>query len=231
AIRSIRLVTSRMADACIERGYEYLGLTDHSKTAAYAGGLSIERVKQQWEEIEALNAGYEEKGINFRIFKGIESDILQDGSLDYPDEILEGFDFVIASVHASLDMPPEKMLARYAKAIENPHTRIVGHPTARLLLQRSGSNVDIEKLVELAAAHNTAIEINANPRRLDIDWRHGQKARREGMMTAICPDAHTIEGLDDVPYGVAVARKGWFNTGRILNTMSAEALAEWFAAT
>jgi DNA polymerase (family 10) len=217
-----------MAEACMERGYEYLGLTDHSKTAAYAGGLTIERVKQQWEEVDALNAGYKEKGINFRIFKGIESDILQDGSLDYPDEILEGFDFVIASVHASLDMPPEKMLARYTKAIENPHTRIVGHPTARILLQRNGSNVDIEKLVELAAEHNTAIEINANPRRLDIDWRHGQKARREGLMTAICPDAHTIEGLDDVPYGIAIARKGWYSTGRILNTKSAEELEEWF---
>ena len=217
-----------MAEACMERGYEYLGITDHSKTAAYAGGLTIEQVKQQWEEIDELNKRFKGEGKNFRIFKGIESDMLQDGSLDYPEEILEGFDFVIASLHASLDMPPEQMLERYTKAIENPHTRIVGHPTARLLLKRDGSKVDINRMIELAAEHNTAIEINASPWRLDIDWRYGQKAKKEAMMTAICPDAHDIPGLDDVTYGVAIARKGWFSKDRVINTMSADELEKWF---
>jgi len=217
-----------MAEACMERGYTYLGLTDHSRTAAYAGGLTIECVKLQWEEIDGLNKRLRDEGKDFRIFKGIESDMLQDGSLDYPDDILEGFDFVIASLHASLDMPPEKMLERYTRAIENPHTRIVGHPTARLLLKRDGSKVDLNKLIEVAAEHNTAIEINANPRRLDMDWRYGQKAKREGMMTAICPDAHDTSGLDHVKYGVAMARKGWYSKDRILNTKTADELEQWF---
>lgn len=217
-----------MAEACMQRGYSYLGLTDHSRTAAYAGGLSIERVKKQWEEIDRLNNEFEKDGSSFRIFKGIESDILQDGSLDYPDNILAGFDFVIASVHASLEMPVEKMLERYKRAIENKYTHIIGHPTARLLLRRGGSKVDINKLIEFAATHKTAIEINANPRRLDLDWRYGIKAKKEGLMSAVCPDAHTIEGLDDVTYGVAVARKGWFGKDRILNTKTADELMDWF---
>ncbi|MCH8568204.1 MAG: DNA polymerase/3'-5' exonuclease PolX [Balneolales bacterium] len=217
-----------MAEACIEKGYTYLGITDHSKTAAYAGGLTVDQVKKQWDEIDELNEHFRENGVEFRVFKGIESDMLQDGSLDYPDEILEGFDFVIASLHASLDMPPDKMLARYTRAIENPFTRIVGHPTARLLLRRDGSKVDINKLVELAAKHNTAIEINASPWRLDIDWRYGQKAKKEGLLTAICPDAHDIPGLDDMKYGVAIARKGWFSKDRIINTKTAEELETWF---
>lgn len=217
-----------MAEACMARGYEYLGLTDHSRTASYAGGLTVERVQKQWAEIDALNNEFARNGQNFRVFKGIESDMLPDGSLDYPDDILAGFDFVIASLHASLDMAPEKMLERYLRAIENPYTRIVGHPTARLLLKRDGSKVDLNKMIEAAAANNTAIEINASPWRLDIDWRYGQKAKKEGLYTAICPDAHDIEGIDDTAYGVAIARKGWFSKDRIINTMSTEALEAWF---
>lgn len=217
-----------MAEACIDRGYEYLGITDHSRTAAYAGGLSIDSLKKQWEEIDRINNSFQKEGVNFTVLKGIESDILSDGSLDYPEEILKEFDFIIASVHSSLEMPADKMLDRYKKAIENPYTSIVGHPTGRLLLRRDGSSVDINKLIEFAVEHDTAIEINANPWRLDLDWRYGLKAKKEGLMSAICPDAHTIEGIDDIKYGVAIARKGWFEKERILNTKSAENLLAWF---
>jgi len=211
-----------MAEACIERGYKYLGLTDHSKTAAYAGGLTIDEVKQQWEEIDALNEEFKDNDTDFVIFKGIESDILGDGSLDYPDDILEGFDFVIASVHQSLEMPRDQMMERFRNAIKNPYTRIVGHPTGRLLLKRDGSDIDLNELVELAAEHNTAIEVNANPWRLDLDWAYGNKARQVELMTSINPDAHSIDGIDHIKYGVMIARKGKFNKERVLNTKSTE---------
>ena len=187
-----------MAEACIERGYEYLGMSDHSQTAAYAGGLSVDEIKQQWEEIDKLNKEFSENDIDFKIFKGIESDILSDGSLDYEEEILDGFDFVIASVHNGLDMSRDKMMTRFRNAIKNPHTDIVGHPTGRLLLQRDGSDLDMNELIELAAEHNTAIEVNANPRRLDLDWRHGNKAKEVGLMSAINPDAHSKRGIDHI---------------------------------
>ncbi len=217
-----------MAQACIDRGYEYLGLTDHSKTAAYAGGLSPQRVYKQWDEIDALNEEYREKGINFVIFKGIESDILGDGSLDYEESVLEGFDFVIASVHQSLEMPRDKMMERFRNAIKNPYTRILGHPTGRLLLKRDGSHIDLNELIELAAEHNTAIEINASPYRLDLDWRHGNKAKSVGLMTSINPDAHSIDGIDDIQYGVRIARKGKFEKERVLNSQSAEEVLKFF---
>lgn len=216
-----------MAEACILQGYEYLGLTDHSRTAAYAGGLSIDDLRRQWEEVDKLNEEYSKLEKPFRILKGTESDILSDGSLDYPDDILEQFELVIASVHAILDMPREKMMNRFRNAIKNPYTRIVGHPTTRLLLKRGASDLDMNELVELAAEHNTAIEINANPWRLDLDWRLGRKAREVGLMSAICPDAHTIDGLDDVRYGVYIARKAWFGPERILNTMGVDDLVSW----
>lgn len=217
-----------MADACIERGYEYLGLTDHSQTAAYAGGLTVDQIKEQWDEIYRLNEGYESKGRNFKIFRGIESDILSDGSLDYEDEILEQFDFVIASVHNGLDMSRKKMMERFENAIKNPYTRIIGHPTGRLLLKRDGSDLDMNELIELAAEHNTAIEINANPWRLDLDWRHGNKAREVGLMSSINPDAHSIEGIDYITYGIKIARKGKFEKERILNTKTSVEMADWF---
>lgn len=219
-----------MAEACMERGYEYLGISDHSKTAAYAGGLSVDEIKQQWQEIDQLNEEFREAGKSFVIFKGIESDILGDGSLDYEDDILEGFDFVIASVHQSLNMPRNEMMERMRKAIKNPYTRILGHPTGRLLLKRNGSDLDLNELVELAAEHNTAIEINANPRRLDIDWRFGNKAQEVGMMTSINPDAHTTDGIDDIPFGVRIARKGKYGKDRVLNAKSAEEVKAFFEA-
>ncbi len=217
-----------MAEACMMRGYEYLGLTDHSQTAAYAGGLKPDEVKQQWEEIDEVNKALADEDKEFRIFKGIESDILGDGSLDYEDEILEGFDFVIASVHQGMEMDRAKMMKRFRNAITHPATRIIGHPAGRLLLKRDGSDLDMNELIELAAEHNTAIEINANPRRLDLDWRHGNKAKEAGLMSSINPDAHSTDAIDDITYGVKIAKKGKFEPARILNTKSANELEKWF---
>ncbi|MGK7371151.1 MAG: DNA polymerase/3'-5' exonuclease PolX, partial [Candidatus Halalkalibacterium sp. M3_1C_030] len=151
-----------------------------------------------------------------------------DGSLDYEDNILEQFDFVIASVHNGLDMSRAKMMERFKNAIKNPFTRIVGHPTGRLLLKRDGSDLDMNKLIELAAEHNTAIEINANPWRLDLDWRHGNKAKEVKLMSSINPDAHSVEGIDHITYGVKIARKGKFEKERILNTKTTVEMADWF---
>jgi DNA polymerase (family 10) len=218
----------KMAEACIERGYEYLGISDHSQTAAYAGGLSVNEIKQQWEEIDRLNEEFANNNVDFHIFKGIESDILSNGELDYEDEILADFDFVIASVHNGLYMDRDKMMTRFRNAITNPYTDIIGHPTGRLLLERDGSDLDMNELIDLAAEHNTAIEINANPRRLDLDWRHGNKAKETGLMSSVNPDAHSKKGIDYIPYGIRIARKAKFSRDRILNTKSTEEIAQWF---
>ncbi|MDB5125358.1 MAG: polymerase/3-5 exonuclease PolX [Mucilaginibacter sp.] len=195
---------------------EYLGMCDHSKSAFYAKGLSIERVLQQQEEIDHLN-----KKLNgFHIFKGIESDILFDGSLDYPDEILQRFDFVVASVHSILKMDKEKATSRLIKAIENPYTTILGHPTGRLLLSRDGYPIDHKKVIDACAANNVVIEINANPFRLDMDWRWHQYALDKGVWLSINPDAHRKEGFLDMHYGVLVARKGGLYKERCLNALS-----------
>lgn len=217
-----------MAEACIERGYSYLGLTDHSQSAAYAGGLTPERVFEQWKEVDELNNRFAKENIDFTVFKGIESDILANGDLDYSADVLKDFDFIIASVHSSIDMPVKKMLDRYQRAIENPYTTMLGHPTGRLLLKREGSQVDLNTIIEWAAERGVAIEINASPWRLDLDWRYGRKARKEGLLSAICPDAHSTEGIDDIPYGVSIARKAGFGPEHILNTKSTEDIKEWF---
>lgn len=224
-----RNTISQMADACIERGYEYLGLSDHSKTAAYAGGLTIAQVQEQWKEIDQLNEEFESEGKNFTIFKGIESDILSDGSLDYPDEILAGFDFVIASVHSGLEMPLDAMMARFEAAINNPFTTMIGHPTGRLLLKREESQLDLNSLIELAAEKGVAIEINANPRRLDLDWRFGNKAKEKGLLTSINTDAHSIERIQHVTYGVMIARKAKFDASRVVNTLSTHEFEKWIS--
>lgn len=216
-----------MAEACMERGYEYLGISDHSRTAAYAGGLTIDDVKRQWDEIDELNESFQSNGQDFVIFKGMESDILGDGSLDYPDEILEGFDFVIASVHSALEMPHDKMMDRLKKAIKNPYTTMLGHPTGRLLLKRDGSNIDLNQIIEWSVEHGVAIEINASPWRLDLDWRYGNKAKECSLLTSINPDAHTIEGIDDIRYGVMIAQKAKFDPDRVLNTKSAAEFRKW----
>ncbi|WP_398452808.1 helix-hairpin-helix domain-containing protein [Sphingobacterium thalpophilum] len=205
-------------------GLEYLGICDHSRTAVYANGLSIERLQQQWDEIALLN----QQLAPFKIFRGIESDILSDGSLDYPDEILAKFDFVVASVHSNLKMDKEKATARLIKAIENPYTTILGHPTGRLLLSRSGYPLDYEKIIDACAANKVVIEINANPLRLDLDWRWHRYAVEKGVILSINPDAHSTEGLLDMHYGILVAQKGGLEAKNCLNTYSQSEITAYF---
>lgn len=215
-----------MAVAVRDRGYEYLGISDHSRSAAYAGGLSIETVKKQHDEIDRLN----EELKPFKIFKGIESDILRAGSLDYPEEVLETFDFVIASVHARFNLNREQMTERIVHALENPFTTILGHASGRLLLKREAYEFDIERVLETAAKNNVAVEINANPRRLDLDWRYHRQARGLGIKLPICQDAHSINDLDNLRYGVDIARKGCLTPADILNTKSAVEIEAFFKA-
>lgn len=203
---------------------QYLGICDHSKSAVYAKGLSIERVLQQHEEIDHLN----KKIDNFHIFKGIESDILSDGSLDYPDEILARFDLIVASVHSNLKMDDDKATTRLIKAIENPYTTILGHPTGRLLLSRKGYSFDYKKVIDACAANNVVIEVNANPLRLDLDWRWHQYALEKGVMLSINPDAHRVEGFYDMHYGVLAARKGGLTAKMCLNAMSVDEITKVF---
>ncbi len=203
---------------------EYLGMCDHSKSAFYAKGLSIERVLQQHEEIDHLN----KKITDFHIFKGIESDILNDGSLDYPDEILQKFDFIVASVHSNLKMDKDKATTRLIKAVENPYTNILGHPTGRLLLSRKGYEFDYKKVIDACAANNVVIEINANPLRLDLDWRWHQYALDKGVKLSINPDAHRKEGFLDMHYGILAARKGGLNKEMCLNAFSLEEIKKVF---
>lgn len=185
-------------------GYDYIGITDHSQSAFYANGLKPDRVMAQMEEIDALNA----EMAPFRIYKGIESDILNDGSLDYEEALLEKFDFVIASVHSNLKMNREKATERVVRAIENPYTTILGHPTGRLLLSRAGYPLDWDAVFEACARHKVTIELNANPYRLDMDWTLIPEAVRHGIRVSINPDAHSKDGVHDIRYGVMVARKG-----------------------
>ena len=213
-----------MARAVQERGFEYMGIADHSQTAAYAGGLRVAEVQRQWEEIDRLN----EELAPFRIFKGIESDILGDGSLDYDDDLLAQFDFVVVSVHSQFNLSRDAMTARIVRAIEHPAATIVGHPTGRLLLNREGYAVDIDSIIEAAARYGVALEINAHPARLDLDWRHVKKARDHGVQIAVNTDAHSIAGLDHLGYGIGIARKGWLRAADIPNALGREAIAAWF---
>ncbi len=193
-----------MAEECMKRGLEYLVISDHSQTASYANGLKEDRIRAQHQQVDQLNKQY--KG--FKIFKSIESDILNDGSLDYPEPVLASFDLVIASVHSNLKMTEEKAMARLMKAIENPYTTILGHMTGRLLLSRNGYPVDHKKIIEACAANQVVIEINAHPRRLDIDWRWISYAMDKGVLLSVNPDAHALDGYNDVKYGVLAAQKG-----------------------
>lgn len=213
-----------MAKACISRGYQYLLITDHSKAAFYANGLSIERVAQQHLEIDMLN----QKLAPFKILKGIESDILSDGSLDYPEEVLASFDIIIASIHSQLKMDMDKAMTRLLNAIANPYTHILGHLTGRLLLGRVGYPVDHRKIIDACAEHGVAIELNANPNRLDIDYPWIQYAMTKGVCIALCPDAHSIGGLDDMAIGVLTARKGGLLKKYCLNCMDTAELTSHF---
>lgn len=214
-----------MAEACKKLGFEYLGICDHSMSVAYAKGLSTERVKAQHKEIDKLNDAM--KG--FHIFKGTECDILPDGKLDYPDKVLESFDFVVASIHSSMNMTEEKATARLIKAMQHPAVRIIGHPTGRLLLSREGYPINHRKVIDAAVELGVSIEINASPYRFDLDWRHCKYARDKGMLISINPDAHSIDGIADIFYGVGIARKGWLRKQDVLNTKSAKEIEKWFA--
>jgi len=203
---------------------QYLGICDHSKTAVYAKGLNEQRVFGQHQEIDELN----KKLAPFKIFKGIESDILSDGSLDYSDEVLKTFDFVVASIHSNLRMDETKATSRLLKAIENPYTTILGHPTGRLLLSRAGYPIDYKKIIDACAANNVVIEINANPLRLDLDWRWHRYALEKDVLLSINPDAHRTDGFHDMRYGILVARKGGLNANKCLNAFSLEEITEYF---
>jgi DNA polymerase (family 10) len=209
-----------MAKACIEKGWEYLVISDHSKSAFYANGLTEERIKAQHQYIDDLNRKY----APFRIFKSIECDILNDGALDYSDAVLSTFDLVIASVHSNLKMSEEKAMQRLITAIENPHTTILGHPTGRLLLSRKGYPIDHEKIIDACIANNVVIEINAHPRRLDLDWTWIRRAQEKGALLSINPDAHNIEGFADTRYGVLAAQKGGLLKERNLSSFGLTAL-------
>lgn len=204
----------KMAYAAREMGFSYIGVSDHSKSAYYAGGLKVDDIYRQWEIIDELN----ESNKDFHIFKGIESDILPDGSLDYDEKILEGFDFVIASIHSNFNLKKDDQMKRILKAIENPYTNMLGHPTGRLLLSRDGYDVDMRTIIDAAAEYNVIIELNASPYRLDIDWRHLRYAKEKGVLISINPDAHSAGGLIEVLYGIGIARKGWQEKKDILNT-------------
>jgi DNA polymerase (family X) len=205
---------SEMAAACIERGLQYLVISDHSKTAAYANGLQPERLLAQHAEVDELNR----KLAPFTIFKSIESDILGDGSLDYSNDILSTFDLVIASVHSNLKMTEEKAMSRLIRAIENPYTTILGHLTGRLLLSRPGYPVDHRKIIDACVANHVVIELNAHPRRLDMDWRWIGYALDKGALISIDPDAHSINGYKDIRYGVLTARKAGLTPDKNLSS-------------
>lgn len=205
-----------MTKVCIQKGFEYLVISDHSKSAFYANGLSEERVKAQHQYVDELNKKY----APFKIFKSIESDILNDGSLDYSDNLLGTFDLVIASVHSNLKMSQEKAMQRVLSAIENPYTTILGHPTGRLLLSRKGYPLDHEKIIDACIANKVVIEINAHPRRLDLDWTWIGRAQEKGAMLSINPDAHNIDGYKDIRYGTLAAQKGGLKKENNLSSFS-----------
>ncbi|MFO8098441.1 MAG: helix-hairpin-helix domain-containing protein [Salinibacter sp.] len=216
-----------MAAAAREKGFTYFGICDHSQSLQIADGLSPAEVRQQQAEIEQLNAEYAENSLDFRIFSGIESDILRDGSLDYEKEVLSRFDFVVASVHTGFSMTETEATDRILQAVRNPFTRILGHPTGRLLLSREGYPLDHARVIAECAEEDVAIELNANPYRLDLDWRWVRHATDRGVLISINPDAHATDEIDYVRWGVAVARKGWLTADQCLNAKSRAEFSEW----
>lgn len=215
-----------MVAAAIRQGFSYLLITDHSQSAFYANGLKPEQVIAQHEQIDELNARHP----GFRIFKGIESDILNDGSLDYTDDILDRFDLIISSVHSNLKMNEEKAMLRLLRAIENPYTSILGHPTGRLLLSRNGYPIDHEKIIDACVANHVAIELNAHPRRLDIDWRWIDKALAKGALISIDPDAHELAGYADIRFGVLAAQKAGLEAKDNLSSRTLQEMESFIAA-
>jgi len=207
-----------LAQACKAAGYEWIGITDHSQAAAYAGGLKPDDLLRQGDEIDEVDARLD----GIRVLKGVEADILADGRVDFEERVLERLDFVIASVHSRFNMTPAEMTARLLTAMDNPHLTIIGHPTGRLLLSRDPYGLDLEAVVEKAASTGVALEINADPHRLDLDWRELDRVRTGGAMISIGADAHNLAGIGHVEFGLGIARKGWLGPGDILNSRSAE---------
>jgi len=212
---------TELVRAAKERGWKYLGLADHSQSAYYAGGLKPPDLARQKAELQDLRRDYPD----FTVFWGIESDILGDGSLDYPDEVLRDFDFVIASVHSQFRLPRESMTRRLIQAMANPHCTMLGHVSGRLLLAREPYEVDLESILEFAGQHQVMVELNASPYRLDLDWRWLRRAKDLGVLISINPDAHSLGDLDDMAYGVITARKGWLEPSEVLNTRPSEEVA------
>ncbi len=214
-----------MAKECITKGFEYLVISDHSKSAAYANGLSEQRISEQHRYIDELN----QKMAPFKIFKSIECDILNDGSLDYSNEVLSWFDLIIASVHSNLKMAEDKAMARLLTALSNPYVTILGHMTGRLLLSRKGYPIDHKKIIDTCAVNNIAIEINAHPRRLDMDWRYIEYASENKVLLSIDPDAHNLDGFNDIKYGVLAAQKGGLTKEQNLSSFSLKLFEEHLA--
>lgn len=207
-----------MVSAARAMGLKYFGITDHSQSAVYANGLRPDRIKKQREEMNKV----QEKFPDILLLHGIESDILKDGALDYPESVLREFDFIIASVHGNFNLSENEMTQRLIRAIENPFTTMIGHLTGRLLLAREGFQLNMEAVIEAAARHQVVIEINANPRRFDLDWRWGNLARKHGLKTSINPDAHETSGFQFIEMGVGIARKAGFRKTDVINTLSPE---------
>jgi DNA polymerase (family X) len=209
---------AELAQACRDAGYAYVGVTDHSQAAAYAGGLRPEDLARQADEVEEVNATL----TSVRVLKGVEADILADGRLDYDDEVLSRLDFVIASIHSRFNLNEPEMTARMLAAMDNPYVTIIGHPTGRLLLSRDPYGIDLDAVFEKAAGVGVAMEINADPHRLDLDWRVLRRARECGVTISIGADAHNVAGIGHVEYGVGIARKGWLGPDDVLNARPVE---------
>jgi DNA polymerase (family 10) len=221
-----RISIGGMAEAARAMGFGYLGLCDHSKSAGYAGGLSAARVREQHAAIDALNRGFHG---SFRILKGIEVDILPDGTLDYDDDVLASFEIVVASVHSRFSLTEAEQTVRVLRALENPYVDVLGHPTGRLLLARDPYPIDLHKVMEVATRRGVAVEVNAHPNRLDLDWRPLRVGLAGGLLTSVDPDAHTIDELRGVAWGIHVARKGWCTAEQALDAWPLPRLLEHLA--
>jgi DNA polymerase (family 10) len=222
-----KATVAQMAEAAAGRGWRYLGIADHSQYAGYAGGLSPDDLRRQHIEIDAWN---EKQGKKLWLFKGIEADILPDGNLDFHDrpDVLARLDFVVGSVHSAFGLSAGEQTRRFLRALENPYLTMLGHLTGRLLLSRQGYGLDLERVFAAAAERGVAIEINSDPRRMELDWRYWPRARALGVYAAINPDAHAPRQLDFVHYGTVIARKGWLEAGAVVNTWSLTEVKRFF---
>jgi DNA polymerase (family 10) len=218
-----RATLEEMVSAIRDKGYEWVAITDHSPTAAYAGGLTPERVRRQRQAIDAIRHRFP----GLRIFHGTEADILADGSIDFGDEFLAVFDVVVASVHSRFGLPRDEQTKRLIRAVENPRVSVLGHPTGRLLLTRKGIDADMEAVLAAARRSGCAVEVNGSPHRLDLDWRLAADAAPAGTVFSLGPDAHSVRELDNTGYAVGIARKGWVSAPATLNAKTADELAAW----